>query len=112
MELNQKLCFNLPIFLVFTVHFLITGQAAALHVFPTYKYFKYYTLQKKEGIFSLFINFLPLSHKKTHNCNHGSFDWNREENVMKELNVPAFFVLGNILTIYTLGKHAKQPPDL
>ena len=41
--LNQKLCSNLPIFLVFTVHFLITGQVAALHVFPTYKYFKYYT---------------------------------------------------------------------
>jgi len=85
---------------------------AALHVFPTYKYFKYYTLQKRKEYLACSSIFLPFSHQTTHNCNHGLFDWNREENVMKELNVPAFFVLGKILTIYRLGKHAKQPPDL
>ena len=112
MEINQKLCSNLPMFLVFTVHSLITGHVAALHVFPNYKYFEYYSVQKKAGLLSSFITFSSLFQSNNHDYKYGSFDWNREENVMKELNVPAFFVLGNILTIYRLGKHAKQLPEL
>ena len=72
-------------------------SGGCLASFPNLYIFKILpTTNKRKEYLALSLGFLPFSHQTNHICNHGLLDRKREENVMKELNIPAFFEQRNI----------------